>query len=101
MLSICDKDENSSLSLSSLTQHLHVYPDLQNYDAIIVFITSPVIKIKQHSTEVEVEVEVSQYVLVSGTPLRPMTRFFFFVYFVGKLYFSSSWGALSEERTGL
>jgi hypothetical protein len=45
---------------------------------------------------------VSQFVSVSGTPLEPMTRFFFFLFFfVGKLLCSSSWGALSDERTGL
>jgi hypothetical protein len=43
----------------------------------------------------------SQYVLVSGTPLGPMTRFYFFLSFAGKLLWSSSWGALSDERTGL
>jgi hypothetical protein len=34
---------------------------------------------------------VSQHVLVSGTPLGPMTRFYFFLSFVGKLIFSSPW----------
>jgi hypothetical protein len=40
---------------------------------------------------------VSQYVLVSGTPLGPMTRFFFFLSFAGELLCSSSWGALWRE----
>jgi hypothetical protein len=44
---------------------------------------------------------VSQYVLVSATPLGPMTGFFFFISFAGQLLCSSSWGALSDERTGL
>jgi hypothetical protein len=43
---------------------------------------------------------VSQYVLVSGTT-GPMTRFYFFLSFAGKLLCSSSWGAPSDERTGL
>jgi hypothetical protein len=33
---------------------------------------------------------VSQYVLVSGTPLGPMTRFYSFLSFAGKLLCSSS-----------
>jgi hypothetical protein len=40
---------------------------------------------------------VSQYVLVWGTPLGPMTRFFFFPSFAGKLLCSSSLGALSDD----
>jgi hypothetical protein len=44
---------------------------------------------------------VSHYVLVSGTPLGPMTRFYFFLSFAGKLLCSSSWSALSDDRTGL
>jgi hypothetical protein len=40
-------------------------------------------------------------VLVSGTPLGPMTRFFFFLSFAGQLLCSSTWGALSDEKTGL
>jgi hypothetical protein len=43
---------------------------------------------------------VSQYVLVSGTLSGPMTRFYFFLSFAGQLLCSSSWGALSDERTG-
>jgi hypothetical protein len=56
---------------------------------------------------IEVEVEetlrltVTQYVLMSGTPLGPMTRFFFFLSFAGKLLCSWSCGALSDERTVL
>jgi hypothetical protein len=47
---------------------------------------------------------VSQYVLVSGTPLGPMTRFYFpppLFFLAGKLLCSSSWGALFDQRTGL
>jgi hypothetical protein len=40
-------------------------------------------------------------ILVSGTPLGPMTRFYICLSFAGKLICSSSWGALSDERTGL
>jgi hypothetical protein len=54
-----------------------------------------------NEVEVALRLPVSQYVLVSGTPLGPMTRFFFFLSFSGKLFSSSSWGALSDERTGL
>jgi hypothetical protein len=39
--------------------------------------------------------------MASATPLGPMTRFYFFLSFAGKLLCSSSWGALSDERTGL
>jgi hypothetical protein len=44
---------------------------------------------------------VSQYVLVSGTPSGPKTRFYFLLSFAGKLLCSSTWGALSDDRTGL
>jgi hypothetical protein len=37
----------------------------------------------------------------SVTRLGPMTRFYFSLSFVGKLHCSSSWGALSDKRTGL
>jgi hypothetical protein len=40
-------------------------------------------------------------VLVSGTPLKPMTRFFLFLSFAGQVLCSSSWGGLSDERTDL
>jgi hypothetical protein len=40
-------------------------------------------------------------VLVSCTPLGPMTRFFVFLSLAGQLRCSSSWGGLSDERTGL
>jgi hypothetical protein len=62
-------------------------------------------------TIVDIEVEVilllaishsvGQYVLVSGTPLGHMTRFFFFFCFAWQLLCSSSWGTLSDKRTGL
>jgi hypothetical protein len=39
---------------------------------------------------------VNQYVLASGTSLGPMTKFYFFVSFAGKLFSSSSRGALSD-----
>jgi hypothetical protein len=32
---------------------------------------------------------------------KPMTRFYFFLSVTGKLHRSWSWGALSDERTGL
>jgi hypothetical protein len=38
-------------------------------------------------------------VLVSNTPLGPMTRFFFFLSFAGQLVCSSSSGALSDEKS--
>jgi hypothetical protein len=41
---------------------------------------------------------VSQCLLVSGPKV---TRFYFFLNFAGQLLCSSSWGALSDERTGL
>jgi hypothetical protein len=44
---------------------------------------------------------VSEYVLVSGIPLGPMSRFYFFLSFAGQLLCSSSWDALSDESTGL
>jgi hypothetical protein len=56
------------------------------------------------SPEVEVTLRlmvgrsVSQYVLVSGTPLGPVTRIYFFHSSVGKLPCSSSWGALSKSN---
>jgi hypothetical protein len=50
---------------------------------------------------VTLRLTVSQYVLVLGTPLGPMTRFYIFLSFSGKLLWSSSWGALSDEGTGL
>jgi hypothetical protein len=40
-------------------------------------------------------------ILVSGTPLGPMTRFFSFRSFAGQLHCSSSWNTLSDERKGL
>jgi hypothetical protein len=43
----------------------------------------------------------SQYVLVSGTPLEPMARYYFFLSFARKLLCSSSWCALSDETTDL
>jgi hypothetical protein len=43
----------------------------------------------------------SQYVLVSGTPLGPMTRFYFFLLSCWKIALLSSWCALSDVRTGL
>jgi hypothetical protein len=36
-----------------------------------------------------------------GHPFGSMTRFYFFLSFAGQLLCSSSWGALSDERTGL
>jgi hypothetical protein len=44
---------------------------------------------------------VGLFVLVSGNPLGPMTKFFFFLSFAGQFICSSFWGALSDERTGL
>jgi hypothetical protein len=44
---------------------------------------------------------VSLHILVSGTPLRPMTIFFFFHSFTRQLLCSPSLGALSDERIGL
>jgi hypothetical protein len=40
-------------------------------------------------------------VLVSDTHLGPITRFFFFLSLVWQLLCPSSWGALSDKRTGL
>jgi hypothetical protein len=42
---------------------------------------------------------VSQHVLVSGTPLGLMTRFYFFLSLAGKFHCSLSWGAVYDERT--
>jgi hypothetical protein len=36
-----------------------------------------------------------------GHPFGAMTGFYFFLSFARKLLCSSSWGALSDERTGL
>jgi hypothetical protein len=61
------------------------------------------------SSEVEVEFtlrltvgqSVSQYALVLGTLLGPMTRFSFSISLAGQWLCSFSWGAPSDERTGL
>jgi hypothetical protein len=39
-------------------------------------------------------------ILVSGSPLGPMTRFFFFLSFAGQLFCSSSWGHLLWREDG-
>jgi hypothetical protein len=67
----------------------------------IVELSQPISKSKLLYDWRSVSQSVCQYVLVSGTPLGPMTRFLFFLYFAGQLLWSSSWGALSDEKTGL
>jgi hypothetical protein len=67
-------------------------------------------KLNLTQAELELTAELSWYcdrwrvglsVLVSNNPLGPKIRFFFFLSFAGKLFCSSSWGALSHERAGL
>jgi hypothetical protein len=66
--------------------------DSLNINRSVPRISLDKVKVKVKVTlRLTVSQSVSQYVLVSGTPFGPMTRFYFFLSFVAKLLFSSPW----------
>jgi hypothetical protein len=98
-----------------VTQSAHSLVTASNgrHPLLLAFQNVPVPKAKQfqaNQTSVTSQLELSWChdrrsvglsVYVSGTPFGPMIRFFFFLPFAGQLLCSSSWGALSDERTCL